>query len=692
MAKRYGQQEGVMVTKPDAVWWLEKPMRMIQTNLREIDASLDVDQYVRRLKEFAANVILFNVGGIVANYPTALEYHYRNPHLKDDFVGKVIERVHAEDIRFMARFDFSKINERFAERHPEWLYKSVQGKHINYNGQVHTCINGYYQQVYALKILEEVIERYPIDAVFFNMIGYVTRDYSGNYHGICQCDSCQKRFGDYCGEALPHKEDGNDPVFRTYETFRRETVKEQFERIQATIKSKGEHVAICNYTHAGADILRKESNTGIDRPLPEWNFSASENVKTVLGSWDHVAVSNAAVHFVDFAMRHSAVSPNLTALRLAQNLIHGGWLDYYVIGTLDNQDDRLCFGGVKELFDFHRANERYYTGIQSLADVCLVVPSKSSMYGGINEFRGLFRILSQAHVPFDVIHDSVLDTPGALERLNAYRVVILPEFRNMSGMAAQALDRFVEQGGNLLATGASSTCDTYGHPLNRMQLSCLGIGGFDHQERRQGTYFRIKPEDKARLRGFEALDIVYLDGDFWDCRLESSCESYLGYIPAAMFGPPEKCYYTTETDKPGLVFNRYGAGKSVLIPWSIGKHYEKLSNHGHFMLVEAAFELLGYEKRLAVRAPQLVEVAWHRHKDDHWQLVSLVNLSGQLGTAFLPPIAIKAITVRVHAANKPERVFALKNQRDLPFEYTHDRVLSFEVPELSLFETVVVRY
>ena len=100
-------------------WWLNKPMRMIQTNLREIDATLDIDIYIQSLKEFSADVVLFNVGGIVANYPTGLEYHYRNPYLHDDLVGKVLGRAHQEGIRFLARFDFSKINQIYAKQHPE---------------------------------------------------------------------------------------------------------------------------------------------------------------------------------------------------------------------------------------------------------------------------------------------------------------------------------------------------------------------------------------------------------------------------------------------------------------------------------------------------------------------------------------------------------------------------------------------
>ena len=226
-------------------WWLQKPMRMIQTNLREIDIPLDLDVYVSQIKKYHANVVLFNVGGIVANYPTELPFQYRNPRLKGDAVGEVVERLHREGTRVIGRFDFSKINETLAAQRPEWLYKSVKGETVNYNGQVHTCINGGYQQEYLFKILGEAIDRYPLDGIFFNMIGYVTRDYSGNYHGICQCQSCKERFKKWSDLDLPTKEDGSDPVFRKYQQFRKETSDDLFYRVNRFIKAKRSNIAIC---------------------------------------------------------------------------------------------------------------------------------------------------------------------------------------------------------------------------------------------------------------------------------------------------------------------------------------------------------------------------------------------------------------------------------------------------------------
>ena len=40
-------------------WWLEEPFRLIQTNLREIDAiDFDIDVYVKSLHDIGANVVL----------------------------------------------------------------------------------------------------------------------------------------------------------------------------------------------------------------------------------------------------------------------------------------------------------------------------------------------------------------------------------------------------------------------------------------------------------------------------------------------------------------------------------------------------------------------------------------------------------------------------------------------------------
>jgi hypothetical protein len=67
--------------------------------------------------------------------------------------------------------------------------------------------------------------------------------------------------------------------------------------------------------------------------------------------------SNTTVDFIDFPVRHVAVSPHLQALRLAESLACGGALDWYLIGRLDHHADRSGFEAVRACFTFHAAHE-----------------------------------------------------------------------------------------------------------------------------------------------------------------------------------------------------------------------------------------------------------------------------------------------------------------------------------------------
>jgi hypothetical protein len=78
----------------DGTWWNRTPVRLIQTNLRETDALMNTDAYVQSMVDASANVVMLNVGGIVANYPTRLDYHFKNQFMKDgDLVGDLVKKA-----------------------------------------------------------------------------------------------------------------------------------------------------------------------------------------------------------------------------------------------------------------------------------------------------------------------------------------------------------------------------------------------------------------------------------------------------------------------------------------------------------------------------------------------------------------------------------------------------------------------
>ena len=77
-----------------ARWWIDEPVRFLQTNLSETDSTVDPAALVGAVERFAANTFLMNMGGIVAQYPTRVPFHYASPYLPPgrDLFGEVVKR------------------------------------------------------------------------------------------------------------------------------------------------------------------------------------------------------------------------------------------------------------------------------------------------------------------------------------------------------------------------------------------------------------------------------------------------------------------------------------------------------------------------------------------------------------------------------------------------------------------------
>jgi hypothetical protein len=106
-------------------WWMDEPVRFLQTNVREIDSTLDAKRLVEQVAEFPANTLLFNMGGIVAQYPTRVEYHYPSAYLPPgrDLFGEILEEARARNIRVVGRFDLSKTQKPVFDARPEWPFE-----------------------------------------------------------------------------------------------------------------------------------------------------------------------------------------------------------------------------------------------------------------------------------------------------------------------------------------------------------------------------------------------------------------------------------------------------------------------------------------------------------------------------------------------------------------------------------------
>lgn len=630
-------------------WWLDEPFRLIQTNLRETDAVLDAERLARQLAEYPANTLLFGMGGIVAYYPTRVEYHYPSPHLPPgrDLFGDMLRAAHARNIRVIGRFDLSKTQKAVYDAHPEWFFRRANGEPVVYNGLYSVCINGGYYRQHAKRILAEALERYDVDGLFFNMFGNPSSDYSGNPTGHCHCDACRTRFRQRYGGELPRQPDARYREFM--EMSRREVAAE----IAALIRARRPKAGFFTYIQQHTDGIMSESNTAVGRPLPLWPYSASDNVNRARNSEPSKMAVNLCMSFVDFPWRFATVPANEIRLRLYQNMAHGSGPALNMHGAMD-QEDRAALDAARSVFQWHARHEDLYVGQVSAARVLL-------LGGRGHAYRGFFRMLSEQHVPFAVSDNLAWIS----ERPRDYDLVIAPE-----GVPA-ALETWVREGGRVLAAGV----DPPGFGLPRRVRSWDDVKG----------YFRIR--DHALFPSLKRTNLVFLNGGY--AELEPAGKPLLTLIPPSMFGPPEKVHVDmVETDKPGLLLAEAGRGRIAYLPWDIGGLYYRHSPDPHRGLVGDLIDhLLAGGRQLRTNAHPLVEISVMRQPARKRVLVHLINLSGHSQTAYFAPVPMRGVELELAGDFRSARSAAM--DKSLALVRTPAGV-RFTVPELAAYDVVIL--
>ncbi|HEY7500022.1 MAG TPA: hypothetical protein VH740_15990 [Vicinamibacterales bacterium] len=634
---------------PPARWWVDEPIRFLQTNLSETDSTVDPKALVAAVADFGANTFLVNMGGIVAQYPTRVPFHYASAFLPPsrDLFGDVLREAHARRVRVVGRFDLSKTQKAAFDAHPEWFFKRANGEPAIYNGLYSTCINGSYYRQHALTILVEALERYEVDGLFFNMFGNPTADYSGVAMGPCHCDACQAKYRARYGRAVPAAADAE------YRAFMADSSREVAASIAALIREKRPRAAFLTYIKDHTDGIMSESNTAVGRALPLWPYSASDNVSRSLGSEPDKLPINLAMSFVDFPWRYAHVPQAEMQLRLYQNMAHGGPPAVAVVGTMQQQD-RSALAASKPVFQFHARHEDLYVGQKNAGRVLLLATGDTASY------RGFFRLLTERHIPFAVSENgrAIDDGPGKFD------LVIAP------GDPPPALDRYVRAGGRALVAGITPPS--------------LPIGKIVGRRTTQG-YWRI--QDRSALPSLGQTDLIFIDGDYLE--LAPLERDLLTLVPTAMFGPPEKVWSDkVETRVPGLVFVDHGKGRAAYVPWDVGRLYYRHSSEAHANLMADAIDrLLPRTRQLRTTAHPLVEITVMDQPARGRTLVHLVNATGHSDTAYFAPVPMRDI--RIDLDREVRRVRAVTLDRELAVT-TDGRYRSFTLPVLGAYEVIVV--
>jgi hypothetical protein len=662
---------------------------MFQTNLREIDATMDVEAVLDFVQAHGADAWLVNAGGILSFYPTDLPFQTRNPYLAQrpggDMLGDAVKAARKRGIRLVARMDFSKVSARIAAEHPEWLYVSPTGQSQTYSGLVSVCPSGGYYQEKSFQALDEVIDRYGPDGFFFNWFGFNEIDYSKVYNGVCHCLSCLRAFKAYSGfDTLP--DNPSSPSYGIWRTFSAQVVRTLMDRLQKHIAARREGAFLLGRT---ADLIFHEANNALGREL--WHHATSESVSGPKSHRPEMPVLVNAVAFMDMPYRLAGEEPEQFAQYFVQTISRGGNPSTYIMGA-PGLIPYPCLPVAGEITRFHKKWRDVYTNMTPTARTGLVMPKQFARLTAdhdrsIAEYRGFYEALQQTHVPFDVVpQDGIVDM-AASGGLNRYSVLVLPDLGELTAETASTLDAFVAKGGRLLSTGSSALAQD-----GSVQLASLAAQHQLASTSGQTLWSTcVAPDQSGTTDPNQYLGpVLPVYGAYHFCAWKDGADSHLVMLARAQYGPPEKAYGNVPVEHPGYVIQQHGQGRTAMVPWTIGRSYRDLGlTVSRDVMHQIVQDLLAGDEIVSVDLPESVEVTIH--KTGERLVVHLVNMSGARRSNFGPPLPVRHGTLKVRMAGAGSTARALVS--DAPCETTRqDDGLRIALPEIGLFEVIVVDF
>ena len=194
-------------------------------------------------------------------------------------------------------------------------------------------------------------------------------------------------------------------------------------------------------------------------------------------------------------------------------------------------------------------------------------------------YRGLFRLLTEEHIPF-----AVSDNMNWLGHRD-FDLVIAARW------APAGLEKYVERGGKLLI--ASSRPPDFS--VARVVRTLPDVKGY------------VRVRNHRMFPSLTDTDLLMLNGPFTE--VEGDGSDSLTLVPPSMIGPPEKIHVDMrDTTTPGIVYRDVGKGSVTWIPWEAGSMYYRHSLPAHAGLFRDALNRLYPKRQLKTNAHPLVEM------------------------------------------------------------------------------------
>lgn len=643
--------------KPEKVsnaQWYQKPVRIMHTVLREIDArDYDASKVVDYLKKGGYNTLCVNAGGIVDFFQNPLPAANVNKKMDErDILREISEACHSEGIRVIARIDFRGVEEHVYQKFPDWFMKDKKGGPVRLTytkPQLYaSCYLGKHRTDYANEFVSYVLKNYRVDGIWHNSPGF---------DGICYCSSCQNSFRDFSGKALPDIDQATTEEINEYMVWKRKVADQYMARIKNTVKYFGDDKVYTAEIFSIYDVGKQlDWGLGFDNARDHFDILVSVAFLTGHGADKYYFDLNYGTTIIKFLKsmvpdREAVVmyGGNGTSHRLVadpsidlqiwlwQILSMGGrfWNCYFTNVPTLSYDNRNAFNET-EAYHFVRDNEELLEGHIPYSNIGIYYSNATresyrdkswdeESYG--NEIRGIETVLMENHIP----HDFLIDDHINAKKINKYKLIILPNVKCLSEQEIVLFKNFVSNGGKLIATYSSSLFDEKGNELPNYGLHELfGVNYVGERINTKSDNYQYILDRSHPLVEEESgeTELLFNSGHTALCRPLSNTKVICTWVPTIHNQPPDKAWIDEfSTEYPTITENDYGLGKVIYFA-----NQPDLLSHviGHAdprnLLKRAIRLLVGSEIPVETNAPPSVNLGLTTSlKEDGQFILSLVN-------------------------------------------------------------------
>ena len=617
--------------------WFDKPMRWAQLTLVENDpGQYDPDFWLDYFSRTHSDAACLSAGGIVAYYPTKIEFHHRSLWMgNSDPFGYLVKGCRERDMVVIARTDPHAIWQDAFDAHPEWVAVDREGNKRRHwsNPELHvSCALGPYNFEFMTKVHKEIMTLYSIDGIFSNR-------WAG--HGVCYCDFCRKNFYEFAGMELPQSSQRLDPVYQKWNEWRRKRLYELWQLWDGEIRKINPSARFIpngfpDKRIAGeqSDILftDHQARRGM---IPPWsNGKRAKEYRAIMGNKPIGGIFSMGLE-EPYRWKDSVQSEAEVRVWVAEGTANGmrPWFTKFS-GTL--YDERwLTY--VEEIYNWHYKAEAYLRNEKPLANVGMVYSEQTQrFYGGEKHQEnprqhemGMYHALIEARIPFEMVHEQYLDAG----HIDQFKVLVLPNIAALSDQQCQNIRDYVNRGGSLLATFETSLYNELGEKRSDFGLGDVFGVSFDDQvegpmknsylrcEKENGQYHPVLDglQDTSRIiNGIYRLDIQAIE----------EFPSPLTLIPSYPDLPMEHVYpRKPRTDIREIYLREIGQGRVVYFPWDIDRTFWEILNVDHGKLIRNALQwALHNHQPVKVNGQGVLDVTvWQQKKSMTVHLVNLTN-------------------------------------------------------------------